>query len=254
MSHDHDDEQISFALTMKSNDQTERNLDHDHAHDHDHKLDYASKLFGFDDMISPVATTLQKPFPIALHSPPEYPQTIFENKAIQERTKTQNIKPQSPPKMETKPQAVEEEEEDEEDFNIERIKGLLQATKLEIEKMNTNQLDAYNNSCKTALEDMDKENMANNRGGFNSTYKSDYPMGKKIEVVKNDAFITVKQPFNAVWENQRRVLADVNNTRDMLDDDIPAPQTLDIKKHAVAATYSPKKFDDMPLNFRSFRK
>ncbi len=243
---------------MKSNDHTERNLDHDH-HD-DYKPGYASKLFGFDDMISPVATTLQKPFPIALHSPPEYPQTIFENKAIQERTRTQNIKPQSPPKMEVRPQPQaqhheeEEEEEDEEEFNIERIKGLLQATKLEIEKMNTDKMDSYNNSYKTALEDMDKENMSNNRGGFGTTTynKFDNPvMGKKIEVVKNDAFVTVKQPFNALWENQRKVLAD---TRDMYDDDIPAPQTLDIKKQAVAATYSPKKFDDMPLNFRSFRK
>ena len=247
---------------MRSNDQTERNYDHHNDHG---KLDYASKLFGFDDMISPVSANLQKPFPIPIQTPSEYPQAIFENKAIQART--QNIvKPvvqqqqQSPP---PKAQPVEEDE-DEEEFNIERIKGLLQATKLEIEKMNTNQMESYNQSYKTALEDMDKENVSNNKGfstlpktsynNFDDTYKSDYPVGKKIEVVKNDAFVTVKQPFNALWENQRRVLAEVNNPRNMLDDDIPAPQTLDIKKHHVAMNYSPKKVDDVPFNFRSFRK
>jgi len=260
----HDDEQISFALTMRSNDQTERNYGHDN-HSYD-KPDYASKLFGFNDVISPITASL-KPFPIPIQqSSPEYPQAIFENKAIQERTKTQPIvKPvvqHSPPKA----QPVEEEEdEDEEDFNIERIKGLLQATKLEIDKMNTGQMEAYNNSYKTALEDMDKENISNNKGfstlpkyntNYDDTYKSEYPMpmGKKIEVVKNEAFVTVKQPFNALWENHRRVLADVNNNKNMYDDDIPAPQTLEIKKQAVAMNYSPKKVDDVPFNFRSFRK
>jgi len=265
----HDDEQISFALTMRSNDQTERNYGHDQHNDHSYdKPDYASKLFGFNDVISPITASL-KPFPIPIQqSSPEYPQTIFENKAIQERTRTQNVQPVVKPVVKHSPpraQPVEEEEEDDdEDFNIERIKGLLQATKLEIDKMNTGQMESYNKSYKTALEDMDKENVSNNKGfstlpkysNFDDTYKSEYPipMGKKIEVVRNEAFVTVKQPMNALWENQRKVLADVNNTRNMFDDDIPAPQTLDIKKQAVAMNYSPKKVDDVPFNFRSFRK
>jgi len=265
----HDDEQISFALTMRSNDQTERNYGHDQHNDHSYdKPDYASKLFGFNDVISPITASL-KPFPIPIQqSSPEYPQAIFENKAIQERTRTQNVQPVVKPVVKHSPpraQPVEEEEEDDdEDFNIERIKGLLQATKLEIDKMNTGQMESYNKSYKTALEDMDKENVSNNKGfstlpkysNFDDTYKSEYPipMGKKIEVVRNEAFVTVKQPMNALWENQRRVLADVNNTRNMFDDDIPAPQTLDIKKQAVAMNYSPKKVDDVPFNFRSFRK
>jgi len=224
---------------------------------------YGANLFHFDDEHHPsVYESESKPsFSMAQqHSPPAYPKVVFENKTLQDKNFNQSIHSErslgqsqsSQPKYKEEP--VQEDNEDEEDLDIERIKKLLQATKQEIEKMNTSHADNYNNNFKSSLDNFNKENTAEEMKptesfGYRNRVSYD---SKPVGTVKHDPVITVKQPFNPVWENQRRVLGDIGNREEIQDDDVPAPQTLSISKYNV--THSPQKTEDISLNFRSFRK
>jgi len=228
---------------MKSNDPTERR---------EEKSTYGANLFGFDDLAESKASYSKA----RQSSPPAYPKVVFENKAIQDKQLNQSIQSekllsQSQTKHIEEPPAMEDNDDDD-DLNIERIKKLLQATKMEIEKMNTSHADEYNSSFKTAIDSFNKENKTEIKTYDGFGYRSGFSLEKPVTTIKHDPILTVKQPFNPIWENQRRILGDIGNRNEIQDDDIPAPQTLSIDRHVV--THSPKKTEDISLNFRSFRR
>lgn len=252
----------------------------------------------FDHHEPSLSERLERPYPQAYQqSPPasfpqvispvaSFPQVIFENKMAQQKPimtqpQSQQVYPvqvqqQAPVHRRLEKDLEPEEEEDEEDLNIERIKSLLQATKQEIEKMNTNHVGMYNSSFKNdygveekenkyedkyeskfenryenKYETMESKSYQNNGYGF----KPDYTIDKKPNVARSDVTVTVKQPFNPLLENQRRILGDVSNKKENYEDediDIPAPQSLGVKKHI--GNYQPKVSEDNTFSIRSFRR
>lgn len=254
----HEDEQISFDLTMRS--------------EHPEMIEHNKPNFSYDaddfggDHHNDISATLKRPYPTPYQESPSvsFPQVIFENKTLKDKSHYEPATYKGAPtqsyakkNFQSQPPAPAAEEEEDDDLNIERIKGLLQATKNEIEKMNTYQVDAYNSSYKTAYDDIEKENKSKNiesqfQGSFGAKSSGFVPE----KIYKSEVQTQPKKSFEPVWEPQRRVLGDISNTHDDFDDDIPAPEPLNVKKYQASyqpASYQPSNNDDS-LSIRSFRR
>ena len=235
------EEQISFDLTMQSNDQLDEEAKSHEFSNHKYK-NTVDDLFNKRNGIQSSIPNLNQ------EKPSSYPKVLFQNANPTENSRHSPIK--QPLRRE---EDLDNDDDDEDDLNIERIKNLLQATKLEIEKMNTNPLEV--NSSSFMNQDIEKENIPDrfrDHIGQESIIKKTVIYENQLTSSYNDVTISVKKPLNALWENQRKILEDIGNKKGHTNDDIPAPETLNIKKHYV--NYSPQTTEETSLSIRSFRR
>jgi len=167
------------------------------------------------------------------------------------------------------PQKEKDIFEDDDDLNIENIKMLLQATKADIDRMNTSNAaisqsfisntTAFKDTLfesKMTLPTQQKENIPQDM--FSSPQPMPKPnVTKQLDIQNNlvapktEVSINVRQPLNVVLENQRKILNEITNHKIPDDDEIPIPRSFNLKKQKA---YSPKRSEDNSLSIRSFIK